>query len=308
MTVAVVIPAIRADSRLTAALLSVSQPEVDDIVVSAPVGDGAEQIVAEFGPPARFVANPTGHTPDALNTAIAATNADVVVRCDAHAELPDGYAARALGLLAETGADVIGGRQVPVGDGGLSDVVAWAMASRFGAGDARYRIGGEAGPVDTVYLGVFRRQALERVGGFDPRFLRSQDAELNHRIRASGGLVWFDPDLWVAYRPRRTLGSLARQYLGYGRYKRLFAQVHRSLRIRQMAPPALVVLLGASLAVVPFHWVGWVLPGAYAVGLAAAGLSSVPRLGGRAAIAPVVLATMHLSWGIGFLVGPRRAG
>jgi hypothetical protein len=306
MRVSVVVPALDPDQTLLAALRSAMQPGVADIVVSAPTGDPSERIVATVGPPIRFVPNPSGHTPDALNAAIAATDAEVIVRCDAHAELPDGYVERALAVLEATGADVVGGRQVPIGKGGLSDVVAWAMTSPFGAGDARYRIGGEAGPVDTVYLGVFRRDALDRLGGFDPRFLRSQDAELNHRIRAAGGVVWFDPELRVTYQPRGTLGSLARQYLGYGRYKRLFAKLHRGLRPRQIAPPLLVVGLAASAVLLPFHRAGWVLPGAYGAGLVVAALTSLPHLGAKAVLVPPVLAAMHLPWGLGFLLGPRR--
>ena len=47
--------------------------------------------------------------------------------------------------------------------------VARAMTSRFGVGGASFHTGGQAGPVDTVYLGVFRRSALERVGRLRPR-------------------------------------------------------------------------------------------------------------------------------------------
>ena len=86
---------------------------------------------------------------------------------------------------------------------------------------ARFHTGGDAGPADTVYLGVFRRAWLTRMGGYDPRFTRAQDWELNHRIREAGGLVWFSPLLRVAYRPRPTLAALARQYRDYGRWRRV---------------------------------------------------------------------------------------
>ena len=64
--------------------------------------------------------------------------------------------------------------------------VARAMTSPLGIGGARFHLGGEAGPVDTVYLGVFRRDVLERLGGYDGDFARAQDWELNHRIRQAG--------------------------------------------------------------------------------------------------------------------------
>ena len=65
--------------------------------------------------------------------------------------------------------------------------VGLAISSRFGAGDARFRTGGKAGEVDTVYLGVFDRNAIEEVIGlFDESLVRNQDTELNWRLKKSG--------------------------------------------------------------------------------------------------------------------------
>ncbi len=146
--------------------------------------------------------------------------------------------------------------QVPVGNTASEKAIAAAMSSRLGAGDARYRIGGKAGPADTVYLGVFLRSTLERLGGYDEHFDRNQDYELNQRIRDSGGTVWFDPDLEVSYRPRGSLSALARQYFDYGRWKREFARHHPgSLRPRQLAPPLLVT--GLVVAILAGFWWPW---------------------------------------------------
>src|SRR5947199_106241 len=87
-----------------------------------------------------------------------------------------------------------------------------AMTSRFGVGNAAFHVGGTEGPADTVYLGVFRREALDRVGGYDESFVRAQDWEMNYRLRQTGGTVWFTPSLRVAYRPRHSAGALWSQY------------------------------------------------------------------------------------------------
>ena len=115
------------------------------------------------------------------------------------------------------------------------------MSSRFGVGDARFHYGGEPGPVDTVYLGVFRRAALDRVGGYDETLVRNQDYELNWRLRDSGGMVWFDPQLEVTYRPRATLRALADQYLSTASGNGSCSTRPRSLRLRQLVPPLAVV-------------------------------------------------------------------
>ena len=183
------------------------------------------------------------------------------------------------------------------------------MRSPWGAGGATYRVGGRPGPVDTVYLGVFRREALEEVGGFDESFVRNQDAELNLRLRRAGHLVWFDPELAVAYQPRASLRALARQYREYGRWRRATARRHPgSLALRQLAPPALVlVIAGAallSLVRADLRPLSLVVSG-YLVGVGAAGSSAADELRDAPATT-LALLTMHLAWGVGFLQGPPR--
>lgn len=313
--VAVVIPARAAGATVAVALRTAldQAPPVDEVVVACDPEDGSTRdAVAPFltvDPRVRLVDAPGGRTPVALNAAIAATTAHVVVRLDAHAELPPGYVARAVATLRETGAGNVGGRQAPVADGGFARGVAAAMASPVGAGGAAYRTGATPGPVDTVYLGVFRREALEAVGGYHDGMDRNQDAELNLRLTRAGYQVWFEPELSVAYHPRATVRALAAQYHQYGRWRRVTAALHPdSLQPRQLAPPLLVTALVVLLLQAPFTgW--WVLPAAatvgYAAALVAAGFSAAPRPTVALPTA-VALATMHLAWGLGFLAGPPR--
>jgi hypothetical protein len=188
------------------------------------------------------------------------------------------------------------------------------MTSVLGVGSAPFHVGGDEGPADTVYLGVFRREWLERVGGYDPEFVRAQDWEMNHRIRGLGGLVWFSPRLRVSYRPRSTVGALARQYRDYGRWRRVVARTHPgTINPRYLAPPValLGVVGGAALGVAAavsrrpsLAW-GLVLPAGYAAVVAAGTVLAGRGLPLRAALRlPVVLPTMHLSWGWGFLTSP----
>ena len=253
----------------------------------------------------RLVDNPTGLTPAGLNAAIAAAHGDVIVRCDAHSRLPADYVRRAVEILDQTGADNVGGIQRAVGVSLVQRAIALAMTSRIGVGDARFHYGGSAGPTDTVYLGVFRREALDRVGLFDETLHRNQDYELNHRIRATGGVVFFHPDLAVEYAPRRTFRRLWSQYYQYGHWKlRVLRRHPRSLRLRQLAPPLLVVgLIGSGvLAVVGRPGYALVIPAAWLGALLAAGLVTVVRTREPAALLmPVAVGIMHLSWGLGFL-------
>src|SRR5690606_2587569 len=130
---------------------------------------------------------------------IRAARYPVVIRVDAHSVLPTDYTRIAVRVLQETGADNVGGMMKAVGRTPFEKAVAHAYTSPEGLGGTPLHVGGRAGPAETVYLGVFRRERLLEVGLFDEEIKRGQDWELNRRIRAAGGTVWFTPELTVEY-------------------------------------------------------------------------------------------------------------
>ena len=290
------------------------------------IADGSDtpamaDAIRRWYPQVRVIPNPERTISHGLNRALRTAAHPIIVRCDARSVLPPGYVARAVQTLTATGAVNVGGRQNPVGTTAFERAVALAMTSALGAGDARYRLGGPEGAADTVYLGVFRRDAVEAVGGFDPSLLCNEDYELNWRLRERGETIWFDPALAVDYRPRGDLRALARQYFRYGFWKRVMLERHpASLRYRQLAAPLLVAGLGVStlLAAAGGSLVGLaaapalgpvllgaaaLMPGAYLL-LVAGGAAAlgVKRRDPHARLLPLVLAAIHLSWGAGFFV------
>jgi glycosyltransferase involved in cell wall biosynthesis len=285
------------------------------VLALGPSRDRTDEVAAALAsrePRVRCVRNPSGRTPAALNAALAALppEVEVVVRVDGHGILDPGYVRTAVALLAETGAANVGGLMDAEGVTPFERAVAAAMTSRLGVGASRFHTGGAAGPADTVYLGVFRREWLDRLGGYDERFLRAQDWELNHRIREAGGLVWFSPDLRVAYRPRATVRALARQYRDYGRWRRAVAREHPgTITVRYLAPPVAVAgsAAGALLGLV---WRPALLaPAAYLALTTVGGLTIGGELTARERLlVPPVLWTMHLPWGWGFLTSRVRVG
>ena len=273
------------------------------------VADGAEPprlatTLERLYPGVRVVPNPEGSAAAGLNQALAVATGEVVVRCDAHAVLPPDYVARAVDTLQRTGAANVGGQRRAVGDTFFERAAALAVTTLLGVGDARHHRGGREGPTDTVYLGTWRRETLDAVGGFNPHLQRNQDYELNWRLREASGTVWFDPALVVEYRPRGSLWGLAKQYFDYGRWKAAMLRQHpRSLRWRQLAAPTLVVGLLASLAAALLgHGVALLFPLAYLVALTAWSVAiGLARREPAALLLPLALATMHLCWGVGAL-------
>jgi len=316
--VSVVVPVLNEERHLAEAverILAQAYPgELEVVLALGPSTDRTDEVAAALAAAdrrVRTVRNPTGRTPNGLNAAIAASSHPIVVRVDGHGLLAPRYVATAVRLLRETGAANVGGLMAAEGVSDFQKAIATAMTSVFGVGGARFHTGGAAGPADTVYLGVFRREVLEQLGGYDESFLRAQDWELNHRIRSAGHLVWFTPELSVTYRPRSTLKALGRQYFHYGRWRRVVMRQHpATANTRYLAPPVVVLACSAGLLAAPVVPWALIVPGGYLLGVLCAtaltALRTTPRLSARSvAVLPLVFAAMHLSWGIGFLTSPR---
>ena len=289
------------------------------VVAVGPSHDGTEELARDlahtYGGRMRVVANPTGRTPHGLNLAIAATDptTPIIVRTDGHAQLPESYVRTAVAAMLRTGADNVGGMMIPEGTTPFEQAVARAMSSPLGIGSVAFHTGGDPGPAQTVYLGVFRRSTLQRAGGFDERFVRAQDWELNHRIRELGGVVWFEPDLRVAYRPRPNARRLATQFRGSGQWRwQIIHTYPETASARYLAPPLAVGAMGvagavllADLALVhsgTLAVTAALVPGGYVALVLVGALATGRGLRVRAlAWYPVALVTMHVSWGLGFL-------
>jgi hypothetical protein len=188
--------------------------------------------------------------------------------------------------------------------------IAEAGSHPLGAGDARYRTGGRAGPVETVPFGAFPRAWLDRVGGYDESLLTNEDYELNLRLRRAGGVVWFDPSIRSAYFARPDFTALGRQYLRYGTWKaRMLRRYPASLRWRQTAAPLFVALTAVAAALSIWFPLGRALLalqwGAYAVALALSGVERAIRRRDPHLVwgLPAAFLVIHMAWGGGFWWG-----
>ena len=179
------------------------------------------------------------------------------------------------------------------------------MTSRFGVGNSKFHYGGKEGPTDTVYLGVYDAEVFHELGGFNEALVRNQDYELNIRIRENGHSVWFNPNLVVRYRPRTSLRALFRQYFQYGQWKRSVLRLHpSSIKTRQIAPPMLLIgiLFGLATAIFYSLW-GLLIPSIYLISVAVASLIQKSNKRSEKILLILVFPTMHIAWGLGFLIG-----
>lgn len=314
-TVSFVMPVLNEEAHLRTAVTSIfeqqgiDQSQIEVILAIGPSTDRtkaiAEELKAQY--PVTIVANPTGKTPAGLNLAIKAAKNEVVVRVDAHSQLSPDYTKVALEVLNSTGAANVGGVMKAVGLSPFQQAVAFAYGSRFGLGGGSYHVGGSAGPSDSVYLGVFRREILEKLGGFNEKMHRGQDWELNLRIRESGEQVWFDPRLEVTYYPRSSLERLARQFFDTGAWRAHLTKAHiNRANLRYFAPPLLVIATAAGL--VGFFagvlgLLGLIPLVSYLIGVGLISLTSSSLNIKEKLALLIALPTMHFSWGSGFIAG-----
>ena len=311
-SVSYVMPVLNEEKYLEGAVLSILEQDfagpIEVILALGPSTDATNSIAERLAKthPVQLVHNSHGGTSSSLNAGIAAAKSDVVVRVDAHSKLMPGYTKLAVEVLNQTGAANVGGIMSAVGHHPFQSAVAWAYTSKFGLGGGTFHVGGQAGSSDSVYLGVFRKSVLQEIGGFDPAVVRGQDWELNLRLRQAGHTVWFDPRLQVEYHPRASWAKLAKQFFDTGIWRgELTRRSVKTANLRYFAPPVLVTLIALSLLSAALGWtLPLVLPLGYLAGCAALGILSGRKvlLGGHLALV-VVLPTMHLAWGAGFIRG-----
>jgi glycosyltransferase involved in cell wall biosynthesis len=323
MTLSVIVPCrneIRYIHGFMRALLSQQVPagvEWEVLIADGGSTDGTRALLDEYAARHGFltvIGNPAGIVPTGLNKAIRRARGDVIVRMDVHAEYAADYLAQCLGVLEETGAQNVGGpaRTLP-GESYMQGAIAVAYHSLFGSGGARFHNVNYEGPVDTVAFGCWRRKTLLDLGLFDEKLVRNQDDELNLRLVRRGGLIWQSPRIACWYKPRATLARLFSQYAQYGYWKPYVIRKHRMpASVRHLVPAAFVGGLLSLAALAPFA--------APARGLFAAVLAlyALANLAATAAasrngnlrfapLLPLVFATLHFSYGLGFLGGILHA-
>jgi succinoglycan biosynthesis protein ExoA len=292
-----------------------SLSEMEVIIADGLSSDRTREVVAEFhqehpGLSLTVVYNPKRIIPSALNIALSVAKGNTIIRLDAHSIPQNDYVARCVKALEQGLGDNVGGVwQIQAGGPGwVSRSIAAAAAHPLGVGDARYRFTSQAGPVDTVPFGAFKRKLVERIGAFDETLLTNEDYEFNVRVRQHGGRVWLDPEIRSVYFARSSLRSLAQQYWRYGYWKaRMLRRYPGTIRWRQALPPLFVVsLVGFLFLSLWFSFARLALAIEALLYLAALFVASLQIAFRQKDLSllvgvPLAVITMHFSWASGFL-------
>lgn len=271
-----------------------------------------QQLMADH-PHLRLLDNPGRIQAAALNIGIRAAAGEIVVRVDGHTLVASDYVRRCVELLVEGRADNVGGMMRGQGKTVVGQAVAVATQSPFGIGGSKFHYTSQEQFVDTVYLGAYRRQTLLDLGLYDETLPINEDYELNYRLRQAGGKILLSPHIRSVYVPRASLAALWRQYFRYGRWKVRTLQKHpASLQWRQTVAPlfvAVLILSGLVSLLWPPALAVLVITGAvYLLANLLASTIAAGRAGWRyLPILPIIFASIHLAWGLGFWTGLLRA-
>jgi hypothetical protein len=245
-----------------------------------------------------------------MNLGVAVARAPYLMRLDGHAIAPTNFVRRSLQVLLETGAACAGGVLKTVAAPTITGrAIAWAMSSRWGVGDAHFRVGASRREVNTVAFGIYYTAQIRALGGFDEKLERCQDDEFNLRLRLAGGSIVLDPGIVVTYQARDSLTLLRRQYFQYGFWKvRVFAKHRQLSALRAYVPMLLILSTMGGIALFALGAVrlgiGLLPPFSYATFLLGGLVSALRhRLRCSSFVVPFALAAMHLSYGSGMILG-----
>jgi glycosyltransferase involved in cell wall biosynthesis len=238
------------------------------IVVDGGSDDGTTEVLSEtYGSNSRVLClnNVQRTTPYALNIGILASDAQVVIIFGAHAVMHKKYVSHCADVLSnDHSVGVVGGIIHNVDENQTAQYVSQCMSTSFGVGNAHFRTGNQAGLVDTVAFGAYRREIFDQIGYFDESLTRNQDDEFNYRVTQSGWKIYLDLRIESNYYVRGSFQKLARQYYQYGYWKVYVAKKHKAVTTwRQLVPfafVAYVMLAIIGLICSASFWLLWLGP------------------------------------------------
>lgn len=260
----------------------------------------------------KVIENPQQYMPMGFNLGLRNANGEIIIMMGGHAELAPDYVTQCIKLLNEYPVACVGGAMETVAVGGISQAIAIAMSSPFGVGGVAFRTRPQhVMEVDTVVFAAYRRAVFEEIGYLDEEMIRNQDDEFNYRLRESGKKILFSPSIHSRYYSRSSFKALWRQYFQYGYWKvRVFQKHPLQMRPRQFVPLAFVLGLTVSVLLI-FLGAGWallmIILGLYLLANLGASLYlSVHHGWKNLKYLPLAFASLHLSYGYGFLFGLIR--
>ena len=244
------------------------------------------------------------------NAALMTATGDVIIRVDAHARIQRNFVSRNVYNLNQ-GENVVGGGRPNI----TSDVSSWKLTllaaedSLFGSSVASYRRPPtQKEYLDSLFHAAYRREVIQKVGGFNENLGRTEDNEFHYRIRKAGYKLCCCPDIISYQHSRNNLKDMIRQKYSNGRWIGLtLSECPGCLSYFHFAPFAFVmmIILCSIIAALGFPILLYTLLIVYGMFdiVNAVGCFTMKNLQPQFALLPIIFPILHVSYGVGTIVG-----
>ena len=319
--VSVICPVFNEEKFIEECIMSIIEQDYPQDMMEVLFGDGrstdkTREIIERYMrqyPFIKLLDNPERIVPYALNRGLEAAKGEVIMRLDGHCTYPTNYISELVRYLYQLNADNVGGvwNTQPAKDTPICQAIAQASSHPFGVGGSMHKIGAsKIIETDTVPFGCYKREIFEKTGPFDIDLVRNQDDEFNGRLHNLGGKIYLIPQVIINYTARDTLCKMRKMYYQYGLYKPLVnKKLGAPATVRQFFPLVFLLLLiigGTASIFSPFilHAYTTFLVLYLFIGIVVGSMSAIrmhqPLL---VLLMPYVFFNIHMSYGIGYLVG-----
>ena len=320
-TVSIICPVFNEEKYIEACIVSILEQDypkeaMQVLFIDGNSTDNSTGIIKRYTAQYSFLKllnNPERIVPYALNKGLEAAKGEVIMRLDAHCTYPTNYISELVRYLYQLNADNVGGvwNTQPAKDTPICQAIAFASSHPFGVGGSMHKIGAsKIMETDTVPFGCYKREIFDKTGLFDTDLVRNQDDEFNGRLLNLGGKIYLIPQVIINYTARDTLCKMRKMYYQYGLYKqKKKKKLGAPATVRQFFP--ILFLLGLTIGGVVcmiwpllLHFYTSVLLLYLFIGIVVGSMGAIrahqPLL---ALLMPYVFFNIHMSYGIGYLVG-----
>jgi cellulose synthase/poly-beta-1,6-N-acetylglucosamine synthase-like glycosyltransferase len=243
------------------------------------------------------------------NIAIANAKSDVIIRIDAHTHIPEDFTAKNM-ALQEKGEYVTGGVRPCLIDKPTpwKETLLEVENSMFGSSISKGRKNKKACYVNSMFHAAYRKEVFEKAGGFNTKLLRTEDNEMHYRIRKAGYNLLCDPDIVSYHYARSSFKKMVKQKYGNGYWIGLTLGICPGcISLFHFIPFVFVlgIILTTVLSVFSFWHLAAVMWAMYTLFVATGTVYTIinKKANRWTILMPILFLIMHISYGIGTLIG-----